>query len=293
MEKQIRFCCCKPEDYEAVCRFLIELNKTDKSHINWNWARFEWMAEHPMFDKSKFGSVGLWMDSDLVVGAAVYDMYFGEAFCAALPGYEALYPEILDYAYRELKDDSGLGIAICDDNQTEINTAIEAGFSKSDQTETIMSIELDKPLSAELPEGLRFTEMDHEKEEDGHELQWLFWQGFDHGTDREEFERQEEIEPPMRPHFNKHLSIAAETTAGEKVSYCCLWYHEGTDYAYVEPVCTIPSYRGKGAAKAVINEALNRAAKLGAKKAYVISDMAFYEKLGFTKEFHYTFYWKT
>ena len=29
------------DDYEAVCRFLIELNERDRTHINWNWARFE------------------------------------------------------------------------------------------------------------------------------------------------------------------------------------------------------------------------------------------------------------
>ena len=45
----------------------------------------------------------------------------------------------------------------------------------------------------------------------------------------------------------------------------------------------IPSYRGQGVAKAVVSEALNRAAALGAKTAYVLSDMMFYQKLGFTE----------
>ena len=39
-------------------------------------------------------------------------------------------------------------------------------------------------------------------------------------------------------------------------------------------------------------EALNRARPLGAKKAYVLSDMPFYEKLGFRKDKHFTFFWK-
>ena len=39
------------KDYEAVCDFLIELNRKNRNHINWNWARFEWMMEHPEFDK--------------------------------------------------------------------------------------------------------------------------------------------------------------------------------------------------------------------------------------------------
>ena len=78
---------------------------------------------------------------------------------------------------------------------------------------------------------------------------------------------------------------------GDKyVAHVSLWYSEKTDYTYVEPVCVIPEYRGKGVAKAMIYEALNRARFLGAKKVYVISDMEFYEKLGFKKEKHYTFY---
>ena len=100
----------RDEDYEAVCDFLIELNRKDRTHINWNWARFEWMMEHPEFDRDARNSIGLWWAGDGIIGAAIYDMYFGEAFCGALPEYEELYPEILGYAYRELKDDSGLAI---------------------------------------------------------------------------------------------------------------------------------------------------------------------------------------
>ncbi len=37
---------------------------------------------------------------------------------------------------------------------------------------------------------------------------------------------------------------------------------------------------------------LNRAKNLGARKAYVLSDMPFYEKLGFKKDKHFTFLWK-
>ena len=56
----------------------------------------------------------------------------------------------------------------------------------------------------------------------------------------------------------------------EYAAYCCVWFHPMTDYAYIEPACTVPDHRGKGLAKAVIYKALNRARSLGAKKAYVI-----------------------
>lgn len=280
----------RDEDYEAVCCFLIELNQRDKVHINWNWARFEWMMEHPEFDKSARSSIGLWWSGDSIVGAAIYDMYYGEAFCGALPDNETLYPEILDYAYRELKDDSGLAIAINTENIAEIRAAELAGFEQVDQIETIMELPLDRDFSSNLPEGLQLREMDQIADRDA--LEWLFWQGFDHGDDREAFERSLDHAPHVRKHFNKALSLSAVDPSGKLVSHCSLWFHQDTDYAYVEPVCTIPEYRGKGIASALLSEAVLRAKALGAKEAYVISDLPFYENLGFEKAQYYSFYRK-
>ena len=287
---KVSFRSYRDEDYEAVCDFLIELNQKDRTHINWNWARFEWMMEHPEFDKSAASSIGLWWSDGKVVGAAIYDMYYGEAFCAALPEHEALYPEILDYACRELKDDSGLAIAVHDGNQAEIDAAKAAGFAREEQQETVMRLDLDNLVLSDLPDGFSLSELDPVQE--AYDFQWLLWQGFDHGEDREEFERKDPVIPQNRRHLNKRLSLTALAPDGGKVTYCCVWFHKDTDYAYVEPVCTIPSCRGKGIAAALLSEALNRAKSLGAKEAYVISELPFYEKLGFEKAQFYSFYRK-
>ena len=284
------------EDYPALCDFLVALNEPDRGHINWNWARLEWMIEHPECDRSLLGSVGLWREGERIVGAAIYDMYFGEAFCGALPGYEALYLEILDYAWRELRDEAGLGVSICEDSAFEIAAAEAAGFVRAEQTETVMRVELDGTPTATLPEGLRLAEIDFASESDLRTLQWLLWRGFDHGDDRaafeEDLERTRRLGLKLRPHFDKRLSLAALDGAGEGAAYCCLWVRPDTDYAYVEPVCTVPAWRGKGAAKALLYEAFARARSLGAKSAYVISDQAFYEKLGFRTDRRFVYYWK-
>ena len=281
----------REEDYEAVCMFLIALNRNDKKYINWNWARFEWMMEHPEFDKSTISSIGLWWEQDKIVGAAIYDMYFGEAFCAVLPEHEALYSEILDYAFRELKDDTGLGIAICDESRGEIEAAEAVGFTPDEQSETVLRLGLDELCRTPLPEGYVFAELDPaERPED---FQWILWQGFDHGTDHEEFKRKDPIIPQCRPHLNKCLSLAVALPDGNMVAYCCVWYRTDTDYAYVEPVCTVPAHREKGLASTLLSEALTRAKALGAGEAYVISDLPFYEKLGFEKAQHFTFYRKS
>ncbi|MCR5664420.1 MAG: GNAT family N-acetyltransferase [Oscillospiraceae bacterium] len=124
------------------------------------------------------------------------------------------------------------------------------------------------------------------------DFQWLLWQGFDHGSDRSEFLRSDPIIPQRRPHLNRRLSLAAAAPDGTLAAYCCVWAHPDTDYAYVEPVCTAPAHRGKGLAAALLSEALTRSKALGAREAFVISDLPFYEKLGFEKTHHYIFYRK-
>ena len=277
-------------DYEAVCGFLIALNRDCGAHINWNWARFEWMHEHPEFNKSEEGAIGLWWDGDRVVGAAIYDMYFGEAFCGALPGYEALYPEILDYAWQALRDENGLGIALSEADRPALDAARAAGFVPVEQKEPMMRLPLDRVEHLALPVGYTLTEPDPIRGAEA--MAWLFWQGFDHGSDRAEFERQEPVAARLRPHFNQQLSLAAVSPDGSLAACCCLWLHPDTDYAYVEPVCTVPAHRGRGLAKALLYEAACRARALGARQAYVLSDQEFYRKLGFVQDRVFRFWWK-
>lgn len=280
------------EDYEKLISFLIELNEEDHNHIHWNWARLEWMFGHPEFDYDSKNKIGLWIDEGKIVGVAIYDQYFGEAFCGTLSKYIEIYPEILDYAFKELKDDSGLGIAICDDAKQETKYALDAGFEKAEADETMLVIDLNKKLPVLLPSGFRIKTIN--PYENNKEMQWLFWQGFNHGGNKEEFEKEFSATLPkyIRKHLNPQLSIAITIDKGELVSYCGVWYDNRTDYAYVEPVCTIPNYRKMGLAKAAIYEALNRAKTLGAKRGYVISNQEFYKNIGFTLEKHFSFYWK-
>ena len=39
LPEKISFLSYRDEDYEAVCDFLIELNRKDRTHINWNRAQ--------------------------------------------------------------------------------------------------------------------------------------------------------------------------------------------------------------------------------------------------------------
>ena len=276
--------------YQQVCDFLIEINKENNYHNNWNWARFEWMYEHPLTQKELLPYMGLWFDDNHLVGAALIDMFFGEAFVGVLNDYKSLYPEVLKYAFDNLKDDQGLGISFHDENIDEINEAIKQGFSKVEAEEKDCEINLDKEFAISLPEGFSVETFDAEK--NAKEIEWLFYQGFDHGNDKEEFLKQYKEPTGSRPHFNPYLCIVIKDKQGDLVASASTWYDTRTDYAYLEPVCVVPSYRKLGLGKTAVYIAVNHARELGAKRVIVNSGQEFYQRIGFKKKNHYSFYWK-
>ena len=275
--------------YQQVCDFLIALNR-EKRHINWNWARWEWMVQHPYCDREKLSTIGLWLDGESVVGAAVYDLFHGEAFCGVLDAYSDLLPEILKYAYGNLKNENGLGVAVREDDIRTQNPLLSMGYTQAEQTEPILCRDLGKPLEYRLPAGFSIREIRFP--EDNLAYQTVIWKGFGHEGDQAELEKMlaNNVLPPNR---RQELCLAVVDEGGEFAAHCTCWYDDRTDYAYVEPVCTIPKYRGMGIGKAVVLEALRRCKELGAKQAFVISDQEFYKNLAFVPHSQYLFFHKS
>lgn len=278
--------------YDKVCEFLIEISKNNCKHINWNWARWEWMFFHPEFDRNLIGKIGLWFADEDLVGLTTYDHYFGEAFFAVKEGFEQLEKDILEYAIANFCDENGLGIAVNDTDIKTVELLKKYGFSINQQTENILELKLsDFNFDIKQIEGISLESIN--KEKDLYKHHELLWKGFDHEgkapLDEDTINKQEIM--LSAPHMNSLLHVIAKNESLEYVSYCGLWYDENLDYVYIEPVCTIPEYRKKGIARIVLAQALKRAYDLGAKKAYVISDSDFYKNLGFKQHSHYTFYW--
>ena len=191
--------------YQKVCEFLIEINKESHHHMNWNWARWEWMYEHALTRKDLLNHMGLWFDGDYLVGVALMDMYFGEAFVGVLQPYSYLYQEVLNYAFQYLKDEQGLGVTISNEATNEIEEAIKQGFDKQDKAEVISEIGLDRDFLVSLPSG--FTIEEYDAQANPLEWEWLMWQGFDNDNNKEEFLKQFKQPTRNRPHFNFSLSV--------------------------------------------------------------------------------------
>lgn len=290
MECEVRVQHYDPQYYQAICDFFIALNQGSKAHMNWNWARWEWGFFHPEFDRSLEPYIGIWLDGRKVIGMAAFDMYFGEAFCGVLPGYESTLPFIVDYAVENLSDENGVGIAVNEKDTAMSELLLSKGFTANAQWETMLRIDLSKDLKHPLPTVYSIREITFPL--DSYPYQLVLWKGFDHGDNMAEFEQSLQTDILLHPHGNPKLTLAVTDHSGNFLAHCGCWYAPETDYAYVEPVCVVPEYRGKGIGKAVVSEALNRCRALGAKEAYVLSDQIFYKRLGFENDSNHRFFRK-
>lgn len=246
--------------YDTVCDFLIEISRDDHKLINWNWARWELMVFHPEFHHDLADKIGLWLSSsNELIGMTTYDHYLGEAFYATKKGYEELEKEILDYAINNFSDKNGLSIAVNDADSDTKHFLLTQGFVKDANTENILECIFEGfDFNYSIPKGIAIKNLNPKT--DLYKHQKVLWKGFENEgtmpTDELTINKQKRM--LSAPHLNSTQHIVAENEEGEYIAYCGCWYSSHTDYAYVEPLCTIPDYRHKGLGRAVLLEALNR-----------------------------------
>ena len=276
-------------DYDRLISFFMTLNNESDQYHNDHWARIEWMMFHPEYDASLLYSNLLCIEDNKVVGVALYDMRYGEAIVAILKAYEDQYEGLAKYASNFLIDHNGIRIAIAEDDTKKAEILTSLGFTKTDDYETLLSLDLKSVMEPTIPNGYRIEEIIPSRENEA--LQWLIYQGFDHGEDYEEFKKSL-IPYKHHPHTDPYLCLSMEDSLNKKVAFCGLWFDHETEDAYIEPVCVIPAYRGKNLAKSLLMEGCKRVKGLGARRAYVLSDSSFYTKLGFDICHRYSFYEK-
>lgn len=109
------------------------------------------------------------------------------------------------------------------------------------------------------------------------------WRGFDHPGEPPAGEAEEESRRTMfdTPTARRDLKIVSVARNGEFVAFCGMFCVPALGYAYVEPVATDRAYRRMGLGRAAVLEGVGRCGALGATVAYVGSDQAFYQALGF------------
>ena len=286
-------------DYNLVDEFLIAHYQPGNTDGNWLQPAWEYMHHHPALDTSSLDKIGVWEDNGKIVAVAHYEAQLGEAFFQFHPAYRNLRQSMLDYAeqnlYARSKKDGRKFLCAYVNNKDEefISLVKERGYTRKKEG--------DRPLlwyippnpfpSINIPNGFRLKSL-------ADDCKWIqvnrvLWRGFNH--EGEPPNNNEDIESRKRmfdtPTARRDLKIVVEAPTGDYVSFSGIFYVPTHKYVYIEPVVTDPDYRRKGLGKAAVLEGIRRCSALGATVAYVGSDQAFYQSMGFSKV-HYSQCWE-
>ncbi len=282
-----------PEDYYRVSEFLTRHHRPGNRDRNWLEPMWEYMHFHPMFDSTSVERIGIWEDAGEIVAMVNYESTLGEAFFQFHPAYHHLHVEMLDYAETHLtgvsqKDGRTYLAAFVPEDDAELRALVQArGYEvRPEGTRPLYRFDLPDPFPAiPLAEGFRLSTLAEEC--DWAKVHTVLWRGFNHGDhppmNEEEFEdRRKMFDTPTA---RRDLKVVVVAPDGEFAAFTGMFYDATHRFGYVEPVATVPAYRRRGLGRAAVLEGIRRCGELGATVAYVGSDQAFYQAIGFYKVF--------
>ena len=268
------------DDFNKICDFLISINHNRVITPNYLWARWAWQFG-PYMNMEHLSHICVAEDNGKIAGLATYENDLGEAYFCVDEEYSYIKPQLIDYARHRLSLDGKLRITLPDGDLSYQQVAIQKGFIPTTQKSSVARININNN-AYEIPKGYKIMSF-AESDFDADKYYDAIWRGFDNKRDRNavEIESMKNRREFHAPHYDKSLRILVVAPNGDYAAHCGMWCLTGSEYAYVEPVFTLPEYRKMGLGKAAVLEGVNRCGKLGAKQAYVLSSQQFYYNIGF------------
>lgn len=262
------------EQYQSIHQFLLEAEKLEYNE-HYHWGRFEWMHAHSFLDEEKLTSIIMFKnENDEIVGLITYDTdYDDRAYLIHTSSDRILLAGMIDTV---LQSEDCRAVIKANAKDTVLCQMLhERQFEKKHRDSCVLALDLINHLEYSIPAPYTMSPLGFRA--DPWQYQMVIHRGFDNAGTPEKWDAE------LLAHIhNKIEDLKTNAIAnGEYCAHCGMWYTEG-DTAYVEPVVTLPQYRKQGLAKAVVYEACNRAHALGARRATVLSDQAFYYRIGFT-----------
>lgn len=257
--------------YQEIYRFLLRAEQLEYNE-HFPWGRFEWMQIHTMLEEDKLTKILLFRNAHSdIVGMATHDTFYDDrVYLLHTTSDKALLYQMVDAIIE-----NEAGTAVIKANSKDIVLAevlLQRQFERKRRDNTVLQLDLSGALEYRIPDGYAINPEKFTM--DPWQYQLVIHKGFDNEGLPEPWSAEvlaRGVNPPIRT-----FVIAGDAYC----THCGLWYTEG-ETAYVEPVATVPEHRRKGLAKAAIYEACNRARKLGAKRATVLSDQELYHRIGF------------
>ncbi|MBQ8236826.1 MAG: GNAT family N-acetyltransferase [Oscillospiraceae bacterium] len=261
------------DQYQEIYQFLLSAEKLEHNE-HFHWGRFAWMHRHSYLDISKLTSIVIFRAfGGEIVGLITYDTSYADRnYLIHISDDAQLLNLMVDTVLAG--EEGGAIIKVNSKDNALCAVLRERNFERTHRDNTVLALDLSQELEYSLSGDYSISQPGFGV--DDWQYQLVIHKGFDNEGIPEKW--ADEILAPT-PNENADLKIFA-LQDGEYCAHCGLWYTEG-DCAYVEPVVTVPQHRGQGLAKAVVYEACNRARKLGARRAAVLSDQEFYDRIGF------------
>ncbi len=268
-------------DFARVHTFLTEIYTLDTLNSYLLPQFFEYAHTHPMFNHKLTHRFGLWEDNGRLVGIACYEMDIGQSFLVTHPEHTFLLPEMLAWAERELsgfRNGRQVLHVWVTDKEREKTELLESNGYRRVHSEPVRILPYSKPFpEAELPPG--FAAISLVEENDPAKIHECLWQGFNHG-DKPDDDIDCRLQMQSGPNFRPDLTTVIKAPDGDYACFAGMWFDERNNYAYLEPLATVPAYRRMGLAKAALVEAMEKTKELGA--TYCFGGVPeFYAALGF------------
>lgn len=275
-------------DFMGVREFMIEIYERDWR--NGVPAPFlEYALSSDWMDTSLTHRNRIWEDDGRIVGFVFYENPVNNIYFSLRPGYEELAGEMVAYADSEMPRMDGKQELVLFEGQSAIMDAAEkAGYIRcGGYNERVFDFRT--PLDFPLPEGFQFVEPG---KLDTGKIAECCWKGFDHEQEEGPWDGKDEgVRGNLTtPHATPLFPVAIENGQQEYVCFAGMWWTPENHLAYMEPLCTVPEYRGRGLASAALSELYRRMKPLGATHM-TGGDNPFYEKTGFAPCIGWTF-WK-
>lgn len=271
------------EDAQKIHTFLVQAGNAAYTYTRFDWMMTNW----EYLEDQHLDRIGMWEEDGTLVTAMLFDHSLDVIFLVVLPGYTFLYQEMLDYGRANMvKDDASEFLLFASDSNRTLQKLLhENGMIATEEKELVAAFDLTQPIpEIPLEQGFELVSL-HEKRDYKAYLKCLF-KGFGHEADGEVFSFTEDKLAQCRMAYERQyvdlsLKISVLGPDGAFVSHAGVWYDRNSEFAVLEPVCTVPEYRKMGFGKAAVYEGLRRAKARGAKMALVGSGQQFYSSLGF------------
>ncbi|MBM3292264.1 GNAT family N-acetyltransferase [Candidatus Bathyarchaeota archaeon] len=281
-------------DFEAVMHFLRESYSTTKSFQNWLPTRFE--------NNSREKGIQIWLDAtekkEKIIALSNPEEKF-RYFIQLNPNYQFLFKEILHWIEKNCINQK----QNADEKQTLSIINLESSLNREEelkkqgfQKEKIYGIlrlrNLNSPIpNFSIPNGYEIRSVNPST--DFEELAKAVRIVFNHG----EWFNKEILQVISRASFyHKELDLVMVNKKGKIASFCTFRFDAPSGITELEPMGTLPEYRRKGLAKALLCEGFRRLQKYNPKLLYIdgAADTPeanrLYEVTGFTETQNYYFW---